>query len=245
MTYKLNFSITYLLIAFVLLFIAITLIKNLWYPYPLMQAVGAQKLLFIIVAVNVGLAIGLAIMIFVKRKKADFIKDIAVAILIQILFLSLSVYGIYKIRPVWIAYNVDRFELILNNHLVISNMYIADKKYHFPSLLSPKYVGVSFSKDKEERTQNMFDEVFSGISVAQRPERYVPFNQVSKELKKHSQPLKILEKYNNKDEVRILLNKYPQADSFVPLQAKALDMAVLLDMNDKKQVIAIVDLRPW
>jgi len=38
--------------------------------------------------------------------------------LVQLLFLMTSIYGVYKIKPVWIAYNVDRFELILNTDLV-------------------------------------------------------------------------------------------------------------------------------
>lgn len=242
MSDKLKFSIIYLTIVMVLLLVAIIAIKSLWYPHSLLQAAGTQKLLQMIVLVNIGLAFGLAIMIF-RKKKLDFIKDIAISMLVQLLFLMISIYGVYKIKPVWIAYNVDRFELILNTDLVNTKIDSADNRFKSPSYFSPQYVGVEFSKDNEERNSNMFDEVLQGISIAQRPERYIPVEQVSTQIKERAQDLVLLEKYNNKNDVQSLLKKYPQADSFVPLQAKAINMTVLL--NKDNQVVAIVDLRPW
>lgn len=244
MSEKLKFSTIYLSIALVLLLIAITVFKNLWYPYPLLQATGVRKLLLIIVSVNIGLAVGLAVMIF-RKKKPDFIKDMLVSVLFQVLFLVISTYGVYKIKPVWIAYNVDRFELILHTDLVNTNAHKADKSFKNPSYLSPQYIGVGFSADNEERNDNMFDEVLQGISIAQRPERYLPIEQVSAQIKNRAQDLKLLEKYNDKNDVHSLLKKYPQADSFVPLQAKAVNMTVLLNKNAHNPVVAIVDLRPW
>ena len=183
-------------------------------------------------------------MIF-RKKKPDSIKDIIVSILVQLLFLSISVYGVYNVKPAWIAYNVDRFELILNTDLVNNKINEADDRFKKAGYLSPQYVGVQFSSNKEERNNNMFDEVLQGISIAQRPERYVPIEQVTTQIKNRAQDLVLLEQYNNKDDVQSLLQKYPQADSFVPLQAKAVSMAVLLNKDDTKQIVAIVDLRPW
>lgn len=242
---KLKFSMIYLSIATAVLLIAMTGIYRLWYPYPLLAAAGTQKLLLIIVSVNIALAIGLATMIFRKVKITDFKKDIVVSTLIQLLFLIVSIYGVYNIKPVWIAYNVDRFELILNTDLVNTNVHNAGKSFKSPSYFSPQYVGVEFSKDNEERNNNMFDEVLHGISIAQRPERYIPVEQVSTQIKERAQDLVLLEKYNNKNDVQSLLKKHPQADSFVPLQAKAVNMTVLLNKSEDNQVVAIVDLRPW
>ena len=244
MSPKLKFSFIYLFIALSILILAIILIRHLWYPYPLLQAAGIQNLLMIIVLVNIGLAFGLAITIF-RKNKPDFVKDIAISMLIQLLFLLVSIYGVYKIKPVWIAYNVDRFELILNTDLVNTNAHSTNKFFKTPSYFSPQYVGVDFSEDNEERKNNMFDEILQGISIAQRPERYIPFEQVSTKIKDRAQDLELLENYNNKDDVQYLLSKYPKADSFVPLQAKSVDMTVLLDKEADNQVLAIVDLRPW
>ncbi|PKH64309.1 type IV pilin accessory protein [Psychrobacter sp. 4Dc] len=244
MSDKLKFSVMYLAIATVVLLVAVTVFYSLWYPHPLLLATGTQKLLQTIALVNIGLAVGLALMIF-RKTKPDFIKDMVISALVQLIFLMISIYGVYQIRPIWIAYNVDRFELVLHTDLVTTKINDADNRFKKPSYLSPQYVGVELSADNEERNSNMFDEVLHGISIAQRPERYIPIEQVSTQIKERAQDLVLLEKYNNKNDVQFLLKKYPQADSFVPLQAKAVNMTVLLNKSEDNQVVAIVDLRPW
>ena len=54
----------------------------------------------------------------------------------------------------------------------------------------------------------------------------------------------LLKQYNNVKQVDSILSKYPQATSFVPLKANAVDMTVLIN-KDKGEVVKIVDLRPW
>ena len=55
--------------------------------------------------------------------------------------------------------------------------------------------------------------------------------------------LELLQQYNNKTDVEKILAKYPQATAFLPMKASAVDMTVLIDQ--KANVVKIVDLRPW
>ena len=85
----------------------------------------------------------------------------------------------------------------------------------------PKYLPVNSSKED-----------FRGSSV--------PFGGMLE--RKHG--LEELKRYNSAEQVAKELAAYPQADSFLPMKAPAVDMAVLLD-SKHKQVLGIVDLRPW
>ena len=58
-----------------------------------------------------------------------------------------------------------------------------------------------------------------------------------------AQKLELLQQYNNKADVEKILAKYPQATAFLPMKASAVDMTVLIDQ--KANVVKIVDLRPW
>ncbi len=89
----------------------------------------------------------------------------------------------------------------------------------------------------------MFTEVLGGISLAQRPERYVELNKAKKQMQQRAQKLELLQQYNNKADVEKILAKYPQATAFLPMKANAVDMTVLIDQ--KANVVKIVDLRPW
>ena len=88
----------------------------------------------------------------------------------------------------------------------------------------------------------MFAEVL-GISLAQKPERYVDFSQAKEHIQKRAQSLELLPQYNDKTVVEKTLAKYPQATAFLPMEASTVDMTVLI--NHKGEVVKIVDLRPW
>ena len=82
-----------------------------------------------------------------------------------------------------------------------------------------------------------------GISLAQRPERYVDLNQVKSLIQQRSQDLELLKNFNDSDQVVKVLAEYPSATAFLPMKASAVDMTVLI--NHQGEVVKIVDLRPW
>ena len=83
-----------------------------------------------------------------------------------------------------------------------------------------------------------------GVSLAQKPERYVDFVQAKSHLQQRAKTLRELNQYNDAQQVDRILSKYPQATGFVPLKANAVDMVVLIN-KEKGEVVKIVDLRPW
>ena len=80
--------------------------------------------------------------------------------------------------------------------------------------------------------------------MAQRPERYVPLAQAKTQIKQRAQELNKLNNFNALDDVKKIVNQYPNANAWVPLKAIAIDMVVLLN-KDSGEVVKIVDLRPW
>lgn len=96
----------------------------------------------------------------------------------------------------------------------------------------------------QQRNDEMFAEVLGGISIAQRPERYVELTQVKTQIQQCALPLAELEQYNSKTEVEKILENYPNADAWLPLKANAVDMVVLVN-KESASIIKIVDLRPW
>lgn len=113
-----------------------------------------------------------------------------------------------------------------------------------PSWLGAQYAAVQIAQDTKQRNDDMFAEVLGGVSLAQRPERYVPLAQVGFSIKSKALTLNELEKFNSKNSVQNIITKYPQANAWLPLKANAVDMVVLIN-KDTAQVVKIVDLRPW
>ncbi|ENX24926.1 hypothetical protein F893_00518 [Acinetobacter sp. CIP 102136] len=215
----------------------------IWYPSPLATAVGVTHIFLMLLAIDVIIGPVLGFIVY-KEGKKTLKFDLSVIILIQIAALCYGIFSIEQGRPAWLVYNVDRFELVRKNELVDSNIQQAQPQFQKPSWFKPQYVATEFAKDTQQRNDEMFAEVLGGISIAQRPERYVEFTQAKNQIQQRTLPLVELEQYNSKTEVEKILAKYPNANAWLPLKANAVDMVVLVN-KESATIIKIVDLRPW
>ena len=243
MNKRIKFFLTHLSISFLIASLVIGLVFFIWYPSPLATAVGVTHIFLMLLVIDVILGPLLGLLVY-KEGKKTLKFDLSVIILIQIVALCYGVYSIEQGRPAWLVYNVDRFELVRKNELVDTNIQQAQPQFQKPSWFKPQYVATEFAKDTQQRNDEMFAEVFSGISIAQRPERYVELTQAKHQIQQRALPLVELQQYNPKTGVEKALAKYPKADAWLPLKANAVDMAVLVN-KESASIIKIVDLRPW
>ena len=243
MSKRIKFFIGHLFVSVTVALIVLGIIFFIWYPSPLAKAVGVTHIFLMMLAIDVIIGPLLGLLVYKEGKKSLKI-DLCIIILIQISALSYGVYSIAQGRPAWLAYYVDRFQLIRNNEIIDKNIAKALSQYQNPSWFKPQYAGVEFAQDKQIRNDDMFAEVLGGISVAQKPERYVPLDKVKNQIQKRAQSLETLNKFNDKISVQKTLSQYPQATAFIPLKANSIDMTVLVN-KEKGEVVKIVDLRPW
>ncbi|MFC3902970.1 TfpX/TfpZ family type IV pilin accessory protein [Acinetobacter marinus] len=237
-----RFLASHLFISFLFALVVILIVFFIWYPYPLAKATGVTHIFLILIFVDIIMGPLLCFVVYNESKKSLKF-DLGAIIFLQLIALIYGMNFIAAGRPVWIAYNVDQFELIRNNELVINSKEKGTTLFQ-ATWFKPKYVGVQFSTDQKIKSDDMFDEIFNGISIAQKPARYVPFTQVSKMINEKAQELSLLNKYNDPELVWKVIEKNPSATAFVPLKANAIDMTVLIN-KEKGEVVKIVDLRPW
>lgn len=242
MSKRLKFFLSHLSISLLIALFVIGLVFFVWHPAPLSKAVGVTHIFLILLTIDVVIGPILGVLVY-KTCKKTLKFDLIVIILIQISALLYGVCSIEQGRPTWLVYNVDRFELVRKNDIIQDNLKQAPLAFQHVSWFKPQYAAVKFAKDVNQRNEDMFAEVLGGISLAQRPERYVKLTKAKKQMQQRSQKLELLQKYNNKIDVEKILAKYPQASAFFPLKTSVVDMTVLIDQN--ANVVKIVDLRPW
>lgn len=241
MSKRLKFFLSHLTISCVIALCTVVLVFFVWYPSPLAQAVGVTHIFLMLLAIDVIIGPILGFIVY-KAGKKTLKMDLTVIILLQIAALGFGIYSIEQGRPAWIAYTIDRFELIRKNEVFEYNITKALPQYQHVSWFKPQFVGVEFAKDSETRSDDMFAEL-AGVSIAQKPERYVALSKVVPQIKERTQRLDMLKQFNDEKRVQTILAKYPQAIGFVPLKASDLDMTVLIDKGTN--VVRIVNLRPW
>ena len=242
-TAKARFVTAHLMVSICVACIAAVMVFFFWYLFPLNKAVGVTHIFLMMLGIDIVLGPFFAWLVY-KEGKKSLKFDLAVIIVIQIIAIA---YGLYKIadgRPVWLVYNVDRFELVKNNEIVMEKPKQVEEYFKQPSWFKPQFVAAEFAKDKKQRNKEMFAEIMSGISIAQRPERYVQLKLAKVQMQSRAQSLESLNDFNKKEEVVKILHKYPQATAYLPMKASTVDMTVLIN-RDTAEIVKIVDLRPW
>lgn len=243
MSKRLKFFLSHLSLSFIISLIVVGVVFFVWYPTPLATAVGVTQIFLMMLAIDVIVGPILGWLVY-KEGKKTLKFDLSVIITIQIAALCYGVFSIEQGRPIWLAYNVDRFELVRKNEIIDEHLDQAQSQFQQTSWLQPQYVAVEFSRNKKQREDDMFAEALGGISIAQKPERYVDFSHAKPQIQQRAKSLKELEQYNEIQQLKYILNKYPKATGFVPFKANAVDMTVLVN-KETGDVLKIVDLRPW
>ena len=238
--------IKYLFIHFTLsLFLALAItvfIKTQWYPSSLFKATGVLPIFIAIIVVQVVLWPLLSLFVY-KENKKSLRFDLSTIVILQMIFWVFSLYALVQGRPAWIAYTLERFELVKANEIVTTDLDSVNSNFKSPTWTGPQFVGTMLSEDAEVRSKHLLQEVLGGISIAQRPEQYVNIHIVKYRMLKEQQSLAELNKYNKISKVDKALASYPDAHGYIPLRAQRVDMVVLLD--DSGTPLQIVDFRPW
>lgn len=235
---KLKAASIHLAISFCLVILCALIVFFIWYPNPLVAATGVGTLFLMMLGIDLILGPAFTFIVFKKFKKTLKF-DIFIIVIIQLSAMVYGMYAMFEGRPVWIAFTVDRFELVRANEIVDEN-----SKYQV-SYFGPKYIAVALQpRTAAEKLKMMLTEVQTNISPAQQTQYYRPFEQAQSAIREKSESLSELKEYNSLEQVNAIERKYPEATAWLPLKANGTDMVVLVNQNSG-QVIKIVDLRPW
>ena len=227
--------------------VVFVLIFFYWYPRPYFEANGAWTVLRVLVLVDLILGPLLTLVLF-KRGKPGLVMDMSIVAAIQIAALIYGVHVIYGERPYYLAFAVDRFE-------VIGKVEIDENKIKYPELKikptkGPILVYADFPEDKKERERLLFETVMEGKpDLERRPEYYHPY-QLHKE--KVIEKAKSIAEIINDDPSRqkkvdqFLLKHSNKKENYLylPLVGKNNDLALVIDKTTGLPVDGI-SIDPW
>ena len=244
MKFRLKGAGIHLLISALVALIGIGLVFWVWHPNPLQKAVGVTHIFLMMLGIDVVLGPLLTLLVASSKEKKTLKFDLSVIAAVQ---LAAYLYGMHSIavsRPVYIAFDKLRFEVVQADSVVRATDKTILPEYQSNPLLAPQWVSVRPYKDAAEQNQRTMLEMQEGISPSMMADLYQPLNDGWGGMLERKHGLDELKQYNPAEQVAKELAAYPQADSYLPMKAPSVDMVVLLDSR-QKQVLGIVDLRPW
>jgi hypothetical protein len=218
---------------------------EVWYPWPLFEAAGGSHLVLVLVAVDVTLGPLITLIIF-KAGKKGLKFDLTVIAVVQLAALAYGIHTLYLARPVYLAFTVDRFDVVTAKDLDPADLEkVTHAQFKRPPLGRPQYVAAVLPSDPEEKLQ-ILNTSLQGKDLQMYPQYYAPYEQEALNALKRAAALDVLAKRDAQQVERYLESSGRSAQSlkFLPLRAPRKDGAVVLDATSGKPLdILLID--PW
>lgn len=215
----------------------------LWYPAPLGVAVGVSSIVLLLVGVDVIMGPLLTFVVFNPAKKSLRF-DLACIVVLQ---LGAFIYGMATLaegRPAWLVFNADRFDLVQAYQIDDRTPGRVPEAFRSPPWFGPRWVAALPPESVDERNRLTFESVFAGVDLPQRADLYRPLGTAGDAMRQRALSLEKLKEFNDVQMVTQVLQRWPEADAFLPMMARIRPVTVLLSKEQAK-VVAVVDLRPW
>lgn len=153
-----------------------------WYPLGLYKISGLNKILALILSID--LTIGPLLTLFLYRKKKPNLKfDLSAIATIQALFLSYGLHTAWSGRPIFLVGTPEVFTLVFANEIDAEDIKKASqKKWPRLSFGGPMLVGVKPPSDRREKSKIIEELMSGGAGMERTPKYYQPFSEVSNQI---------------------------------------------------------------
>ncbi len=159
----------------------------LWYPHALYRVAGLDRILLVMLAID--LTAGPLLTLILYRKGKWGLKfDLTVIAICQIAFLAYGLSTLWQGRPVFLVGTPDTFTLVFANEISDADLAKAPRpEWRKLSWTGPQLVGTYMPDAPDERRAIMEAFMAGGAGIERSPERYKPYEEVAPRILARSQ----------------------------------------------------------
>jgi hypothetical protein len=174
--------------------ICAAIVFGLWYPYPYRELSGGSELFLINVSVDVVCGPLLTAILFNPDKpRKELLRDLSLVAVIQLAALAYGVYILAMARPVYMVFEVDRFNIISTVDVDERALAQAAKPWNKLPSWGAQVISVREPKDGNERVKSI-DMSIQGVEPSMRPDWWQPLEISRAVIIKRAKPLAELRK---------------------------------------------------
>lgn len=165
-----------------------------WFPGGLYRLTGGMGLFVVLLLVDLVCGPGLTLVLFDPNKsKWKWRIDIALIAVVQFAALGYGVFQIAKIRPVYLAFEADRFRVVQAQDVDVSQLADAPPSLRSLSWTGPQPLGTRLLAAGHPDYLNSIQESLKGFHPAFRPSRWISYESQAQEIIASAKPLVELE----------------------------------------------------
>jgi hypothetical protein len=237
----------HLVLSILLALATLALLFWVWYPGPLFTASGGDRLVLLLVGIDIVIGPLLTLIVF-RAGKSGMRFDLAFIGTCQVAALLYGLHVISAARPAYIAFSVDRFVAVAANQLDDADLAAAKDPYRGRSWTGPKWVAAVMPEDPKLQEDLMFSGL-AGKDLERFPQYYAPIEGHRDAIIAKLRPLETLRAQGER-EARAVDDALARAGiagdqaGFLPLVARDTDLAAIVARADGR-VLALVRADPW
>jgi hypothetical protein len=182
--------------------LASLLVFLVWYPIPFAAIAGGTHLFVILISVDVVMGPALtAVIADARKRRAEFIRDLAVIVALQISAFAYGLFTMAMARPVHLAFEVDLFRVVSAVDIETEMLKDAPPDLQELSWTGPTLIAAVKPSDPSEQLKSI-DLGMAGINLADVPRNWRHYSSARDAVWSAARPMeKLLARYPNAAEV--------------------------------------------
>lgn len=179
--------------------LAFALIRLVWYPGFFWTIAAGSELFVLICVIDIVLGPLLTFAVFNPAKGTRRLQsDLLFIVIVQLAALSYGLWTVATVRPLFLVYTVDRFNLVTASEITKDQLRSAElTQFRELRWLDPQIIGSREPISGDEKFE-FIDSALSGRDRHLFPKTYVPFKQVAGQMLDHARPLANLKSVTTK-----------------------------------------------
>jgi hypothetical protein len=229
---------------------ACMLVFFVWYPHPYFVAAGASHVLSVMIGVDLVLGPLLTAIVF-KPGKRGLKFDLAVIALVQLAAFVYGVTTLYRSRPYFTVFAVDRFHVLARQDIVPEELARHEREdWLRKPMRGPLFVAALLPTDNATAQRLLDETVLQGKpDIERRPDFWTPYANAAAQVAAKARPLSALRTAKPQataaiEALRKRLGLPEERLGYLPLVARNRDFAFIIDVTNGAP-LEVLDVDPW
>lgn len=190
-----GFAIKHLAVSALIAVLCAVLVFYVWYPYPYDELASGRELFILLISIDVVIGPMLSLVVYnPKKPRGELWRDLGVVFALQLFALGYGLHAVTEARPVWLAFEGDRFRVVALPDIDLADLAKAPSNLSRLSWTGPRTLGVRVIDGSDPEFLKSIELSLQGIHPAFRPQRWVDYEMQRQEVIRQSKPLSELKR---------------------------------------------------
>lgn len=236
----------HLLASLLVMLAAGLLVFALWYPAPYYKVAGGIELFLLIVGVDLVCGPLLTFVLGNPRKpRAELVRDIGLVVLIQLSALGYGLHSLYQARPVYLAWEGDRYRLVTAADIDPALLPAAGEAYQQLPVTGPQLVATRLLEPQDPGYLKSIEDTLKGLPPSYKPERWASYPEHLEQIRAGLKPLQALPEASRQSAELDGLDATGRQLGYYPLEGSHSGSWIVVLKPENAELVDLLPLDGW